>query len=285
MVSPDYIVAVYDLQAVLQLPRGEVSVFYYKSKLNNFNFTVSELGVDHTECFLWHEGEAFRGADEIGTCILQFIDKTIKNYSGQELQLVFYSDNCCGQQKNRFIFSLYSYAVQKYSKLQSITHKYRITGHTQNEGDCVHSTIEKNISRSLKSGPIYVPSQYAQIIKSSKKKGNPYCVNEMGFKDFYSMKSLADDIGYTKNKRFKITDVKIYKVTKNEPTKAFFKTSYEQEEFEVTEITRKLNLSEVNLKRALRTKPKIKENKKKDLLSLLSTQHIPSFYSYFYNSL
>jgi hypothetical protein len=42
-VNKSVIVAVYDLQAVLPTPRGDVSVFYYKSKLNNYNFTISEL--------------------------------------------------------------------------------------------------------------------------------------------------------------------------------------------------------------------------------------------------
>lgn len=32
--NTNYIVSVYDLQAVLPAPRGDVSVFYYKSKLN-----------------------------------------------------------------------------------------------------------------------------------------------------------------------------------------------------------------------------------------------------------
>lgn len=33
--------AVYDLQAVLPVPTGQTSAFYYKSRLNCFNFTVS----------------------------------------------------------------------------------------------------------------------------------------------------------------------------------------------------------------------------------------------------
>lgn len=36
-------VVVYDLQAVMQCPNGDISSFYYKSKLNSFNFTLTEL--------------------------------------------------------------------------------------------------------------------------------------------------------------------------------------------------------------------------------------------------
>ena len=39
----DAIVAVYDLQAVMQLPQGDVSTFYYKSKLNVLNFTIYDM--------------------------------------------------------------------------------------------------------------------------------------------------------------------------------------------------------------------------------------------------
>lgn len=51
------IVSCYDLQAVMTLPKGEILIFYYKSKLNCLNFTISELGKDHTECFFWTEVE------------------------------------------------------------------------------------------------------------------------------------------------------------------------------------------------------------------------------------
>ncbi|XP_073969707.1 uncharacterized protein [Rhodnius prolixus] len=37
------IVAVYDLQAVTQIPKGNASIFYYKSKLNVLNFTIYDL--------------------------------------------------------------------------------------------------------------------------------------------------------------------------------------------------------------------------------------------------
>ncbi|KAL4714260.1 hypothetical protein ACJJTC_009612 [Scirpophaga incertulas] len=63
---------------------------------------------------------------------------------------MFYSDNCCGQQKNQFIFSMYIYAVQNLPNIKSITHKFLIKGHTQNEGDSVHSTIERQIKRRLR---------------------------------------------------------------------------------------------------------------------------------------
>lgn len=73
---------------------------------------------------------------------------------------------------------MYMYAVQTL-RINSITHKFLIAGHTQNEGDNVHSVIEKSIKRSLKSGPIYVLYQYVSLIRGAQKNGNPYKVFEM----------------------------------------------------------------------------------------------------------
>jgi len=101
------------------------------------------------------------------------------------IDVVFYSDNCCGQQKNQFMISLYQYAIKKLGFINSITHTFLIKGHTQNEGDSVHSVIEKTVSRTLKGGPIYTPDQYITLIRTSKKTGQPYQVIELTHEDFF----------------------------------------------------------------------------------------------------
>ncbi|CAK1581384.1 unnamed protein product [Parnassius mnemosyne] len=111
--SETNIIAVYDLQAVLPVPKGDVSVFYYKSKLNCFNFTVSNLATKATECYFWHEGIGNRGSDEIGSCILQFIEKILSQINdGSAIDITFYSDNCGGQNKNKFIMALSKHYAQ-----------------------------------------------------------------------------------------------------------------------------------------------------------------------------
>jgi hypothetical protein len=76
--------------------------------------------------------------------------------------IIFFSDNCCGQQKNKFVLCLYYYAGS-ILPIKSITHKFLIRGHMQNEVDVVHSIIEKNIRRAKKSGPIYSPDQICDV--------------------------------------------------------------------------------------------------------------------------
>ncbi|KAJ8940885.1 hypothetical protein NQ314_010548 [Rhamnusium bicolor] len=42
----------------------------------------------------------------------------------------------------KFLIAVYIYAVEHF-QIGSITHKFLIRGHTQNEADAIHSIIEK----------------------------------------------------------------------------------------------------------------------------------------------
>lgn len=276
------IVAVYDMQAVMQLPKGDVSVFYYKSKLNVINFTIYNMIDNDCDCFVWDESCANRGSNELGTCVLRFIKE--KSINNNIQHFVFYSDNCAGQQKNKFMLAIYFYAV-RYLNVESITHKYLIKGHTQNEGDSVHSLIERNVKRHLKSGPIYTPETFISVIRNAKKTGNPYKVFEMCFEDFYDVKQLHSDIGPIVMKQIKMNDVKILKVMQDNPNKLFYKTSYSQENFEEATVIKKNASKEIQLVQLFTVKPGISESKKSGLLELVNKNLIPKYYKSFYENL
>lgn len=91
---------------------------------------------------------------------------------------------------------MYLYAVSQLKNIRSISHKYLITGHSQNEGDSVHSVIERQVQRTLKSGPIYIPEQYYSLIRAAKKTGQPYKVNEISYSDILDLKSLTIEGGF-----------------------------------------------------------------------------------------
>lgn len=159
-------------------------------------FQVSNLNENKTFCYFWHEGLAKRGANEIGTCVYKFLEELSTNQLDKDI--IFYSDNCCWQQKNkyvdcscflkigsclilwwsqftnfflfsfRFVFAMFFYAKNTLA-IKSITHKFLIRGHTQNKADSVHSVIEKNIKRAKKAGPIYCPAEYISLMRNAKK--------------------------------------------------------------------------------------------------------------------
>ena len=80
------------------------------------------------------------------------------------------------------------YCLQKFN-LRSITQKYLEKGHTQNEGDTIHSKIEKT-SKNLS---IYTTSQWAAIIRTAPP-SNPYKAHELNHCDFFNFKESARQI-------------------------------------------------------------------------------------------
>lgn len=282
------IVAVYDLQAVMPIPKGQVSLFYYKSRINCYNFTVSDLYAKNVECFFWDETEGKRGANEIGSCILNYIELSIQANPGKELDFIFYSDNCCGQQKNKYLLTAYAYAVQKMN-VNSITHKFLIRGHSQNEGDNVHSVIEKQVRRFIKSGPVYVPAQYITLIQAAKKTGKPYKVTEMSHEKFYNLKLLQEEWGNNFNvnedrNQVKWHDVKVFRLEKEHPLCFFYKNSYEDEDYQkvfvrnIRRIGNQTLLFSHGLTREYTSKIPLTQNKKRDIKELLDKNIIPRNY-------
>jgi len=134
--------ACFDLQAILIIPDGEISNFYYKRRLAMYNLTFCNMKNGDGACYVWNETIAKRVANEIGSCLLNFLQNYFNGTTESPSNLIFYSDNCARQNKNKFITSLYIYAVLTMN-IQSIHHKFLIVGHTQNEVDCMHSVIEK----------------------------------------------------------------------------------------------------------------------------------------------
>jgi hypothetical protein len=65
--NTDIIVACFDLEEVLITPKGFVSSFYYKRRLNTYNFTIYNLGNREAYSFVWNETIACRGACEVAS--------------------------------------------------------------------------------------------------------------------------------------------------------------------------------------------------------------------------
>lgn len=190
------------------------------------------------------------------------------------------------------MIALYLYAVE-HLEIQSITHKYLIRGHTQNEGDAIHSIIEKSVTRAKKSGPIYVPDQYVSLIRNAKKRGNPLQVKELSFEDFYDLKALHDVISpklakNTNGDAFKLQEVKVLQFQKGNEI-FFYKTSYKQIEWNEVQFKGRKSKSpssvKISLKPAYSAKIALSDNKLRDLNNLCEDNLIPRFYKAFYDSL
>lgn len=250
------------------------------------------MAYKNVHCYFWTESDAKRGANEIGSCIWKYLKALSDEVEGEEeVEVIFYSDNCCGQNKNKYITTLYMFAVHTLN-IKSITHNFLIRGHTQNEADSVHSLIEKKVKKNLKSGPIYTPDQIA-LIKNAKKSQPALNVHELSFESFYDLKLLQEEWGYnfsknTEGGNVNWNEIKSLKITK-ESTKFFYKTSYlddSYKEVNVRDKRKKLQpITAVRLSAAYTEKQKLSANKTKDLKELISKALIPSFYTSFYDSI
>ena len=152
------------------------------------------------------------------------------------------------------------------------------------------------MQRYLKSGPVYVPSQYSAIIRTSKKTGKPIKVNEFAHDNFFDIKAFTEQVATnfnvdTSGKKFNFNDICTIKVEKQHPNKFFFKTSYKEEEFRSVDITSVktrrslLNFEKTDLKKAYSESLPISKNKFDDLQSLVANKTIPSCHADFYRNL
>ncbi|XP_074040476.1 uncharacterized protein [Leptinotarsa decemlineata] len=244
-----------NIQAVMQCPTGDISAFYYKSRLNSFNFTILELDkpkevksdskyccYKSVNCYFWNETQSKRGSNELGSCLFNYLQSIDARSGGKKVDVILYSDNCGGQNKNKFIASFFSFAVVYFENIHSIIHKFLIQGHAENEGDSVHILIEKEVKKSLKSGPIYIPQQYVTLMRSAKKNGSPILVHGLDFHYFFDLKDLQVQWGYNfsgneERETCNWNNIKLLKFTKEDPFLIYYKTSY-KDDFKILNDTR-----------------------------------------------
>lgn len=146
----------------------------------------------------------------------------------------------------------------------------------------MHSCIEKEKQRILKSGPLFVSHKDHQ--------GQPYSVKELDTLDFIDWKKISK--AFCKNFNVNMdgekiiwNDIKILKTIKRENGKVFYKTSYQDEDFKILDTREKMR-SKVNnnieLQPCYTQAPVLPHNKKADLLSLCNDNLIPVVHQDFY---
>lgn len=73
--NKNHTVCCFDLQAVLPVPCGDVSQFFYKRRLSCFNFTIFDIVKKQGYCYVWYEGVGKRGVNEIGSFIYKYLNE------------------------------------------------------------------------------------------------------------------------------------------------------------------------------------------------------------------
>ena len=111
-----HVAVTFDLQQVLTAPQLEVISLFYKRKLNCYNLTVYNLATAEVKCYMWHEGSAGRGSDEIATCILDYITALPPTTTDVHM----FSDTCGGQNRNIQMSTTLLWACEKLDNIERI---------------------------------------------------------------------------------------------------------------------------------------------------------------------
>lgn len=272
--------AVFDMEKVLECPKTEAGGLYYKRKYSVFNFTIWDGTENVGYCYVWTESEAGKGANEVASCVLDFIElMVIKGFK----VFVFWSDNCGNQNKNKYLFGMYTHACAKYGI--KIVHKYLEKGHTWQEADNMHASIEK-ISNTVS---IFEPQDWIDVMKQSAKGGSSYIIKEMAGKvlDFHP---LADKFQSWKHEKAKWRQVREVLILPDEPQTLKLKHDHNAREYvdvcvRLARAGRPINLAQYEFQKAYDGQLPLKASKLKDLASLCNSLIIPAHKHQFFKGL
>ena len=193
----------FDLQQQMYLPYLTHSEMYYSRQLAIVNLGIHLENEERGIMFFWDETAGRRGASEIASCLYTFFTTRHLGLSPKQ-KLILWSDNCCGQNKNRGMLAMMLTLVAK-GYFTDITHKFPVRGHTFLSCDRDFAVIEK-----AKRGktPV-VPRDLVKIIAHANQKHPFLVVNNT---DFFEWMEVADQLLDTK--KMCISKATMIKVTK-----------------------------------------------------------------------
>lgn len=223
----------YDMEKVLGLPKLPTNIIYYKRQLSIFNEGVHSGSTNIPYCFLWKEGVAGRGAQEVGSCLKKFVEVHLKK--GVE-ELILWSDSCGGQNRNIKIVLMLKTILMQHPTLTKIYLKYLESGHSFLPNDTDFGQIERALNMQVR---IYTLKDFMSIIGGCKKQ-NKFVINLMEPDDFYSTEDIEKQISNRKvtidKEKVSWLKTKIIYLEKSKPNSIFFCESHSPEENQFKEI-------------------------------------------------
>lgn len=273
----------FDMEKTLPLPRIPTNVVFYKRQLWFYNCGVHVSSTNKGYCFVWVEGQAGRGAQEVGSCLKKFINEAMRP---NVEYLSLWSDSCSGQNRNIKMVLLLKVILASHPTLKVIDLNFLESGHTFLPNDTDFGKIESHLKTFQR---LYTADDYINVIKTCAKK-NPLVPIKMGTEDFMSTEKLEKNITNRKtfNNKVKVNWLKTkhIQIRKDDIHSVFMKSDTEQ--YQELNIGRKVKGSVLPLNSQLLTplwpngKP-ITQAKLDDLKSLFN--FIPEDCLNFYRNL
>ena len=178
-----------DLAQTRPIPKLVTNMAFYSRKVNAYNCGIHDLNTGKGHMFMWPENVAKRGSNEVASCLYKYIETYV---NPKIKELVIFSDNCAGQNKNLNITLACLRLIQK-KRFSKITHIFMVAGHSYMDCDRDFG----HISRKLKGQELFGFNEYVKHVKEAKmtKKFEVYEMKKSDFKNFNSLQ------GHVTNRR------------------------------------------------------------------------------------
>ncbi|CAG7727625.1 unnamed protein product, partial [Allacma fusca] len=149
-----------DFQQNIPLPVTRINKEFYLRQLWIFNFGIKNIKTGETTMFLYSETFAKKGANEVISCLLWYVDNVVPP---NVTTLSVFCDNPAGQNKNRFLFAALQHLAN--SRFERLYVKYPIPGHSRMPIDADFGLIEVQKRRMEH---LYYPSDIVNMVKSAR---------------------------------------------------------------------------------------------------------------------
>lgn len=183
--SKDTYILSFDLQQALPVPSLTTGPAFYLRKAWVYNLGIHDCVNDKGYMYMWSENNGKRGSDEIASILL----KHFKEREHLPKNLIVYTDNCGGQNKNWVLVGLWKQLVVE-GVFDSVEHRFLVVGHTHLPSDRDFAMIEK-YKKKMKA--VYEPADWYDAVRKCKRT-NPFEVTVIKREDFFSFKILEETI-------------------------------------------------------------------------------------------
>lgn len=153
---------VFDYMQNISLPKIPVQEIFYLRQLTLNVFCVFNTNTDTAHYYVYHEGQAHKGPDEVSSFLMHYIQNFVPE-SVTELHL--FSDNCPGQNKNHTL-SRVCLGLTDTGRFKTVKQFFPLRGHSYNPCDRKFSVIKRPIK---KCDRIYTPREVCELIANAEK--------------------------------------------------------------------------------------------------------------------
>ena len=144
---------------------------------------------------IWTEADGKRGCEEIGSCLLAFVEDAGLGSGDRPCHLITWCDSCAGQNKNFFLLCLWQFLILT-KNFSAIEQKFPETGHSFLDSDRDFAQVEKLVR---KEENIYTVDKYANLMAESQKRNKPSVTYMTG--KFVEIKQLPAKLGLFNNQQ------------------------------------------------------------------------------------